>query len=61
MGFLKYLDYSFGVMGIIGMIIIVKIFMKFVSNHISHSTRASEQLSASINQIVRLVERKFGS
>ncbi len=60
MEYLKYLDYSFGVAGIVGIIVIVKIFMKFISNHINSSTRAAERLSSSIDQMMRILERKFG-
>lgn len=53
-------EYGVGVAGICGMILIVRIFMKFIGNHIGHSTRAFEQLSASVNQIIRLLEKKLG-
>lgn len=53
----KYLDYAVGIAGIIGIIIVVRIFVKFIGNHIESSTKANQKLSDAIEQMLRFLER----
>lgn len=44
-------EYGVGIAGIGGMVIIVKIFMKFIGNHMESSTKASQKLADSIETL----------
>lgn len=53
-------EYGVGIAGIVGMIIVVMIFMKFISNHIEESTKSSQKLSDSIDQLIDFLKNKRG-
>lgn len=57
MDWIKLLDLTGGVAGIVGVIIVVKIFAKFLGNHIQHSTRSNQRLADAIEQMLRFLEK----
>lgn len=58
MDWIKLLDLTGGVAGIVGVIIVCKIFMKFMGNHMSESTRSNERLANAIETMLRFLEKK---
>lgn len=53
----RFLEYSTAIAGIVGIIIVVKIFMKFIGNHIGSSTKAQTRLADMIESMLRFLER----
>jgi len=45
---------------IIAIVVIVKVFMNFVKNHIEHNTRSQQRLADTIEQLLRWLEHKNG-
>lgn len=53
----KLFEYGVGIAGIAGMVLIVGMFMKFLTNHFSDATRASQKLSDSIDEMLRYFKK----
>ena len=51
-------EYGVGIAGIGGMIAIVWMFMRFLSNHFGEATKASQKLADAIEQMLRFLDRK---
>lgn len=54
----EYLNYTVGIAGIVGIITVVKIFVKYISNHMSEVIKSNAQLTGAIQQMLRFLERK---
>ncbi len=57
MEFLKFLDYGVCLAGIAGMVIMLRMFMKFLSNHMSESTKANQRLADAIETMLRFLSK----
>ena len=51
MDVIKLLDLSIGIAALAVIVVIVRIFMKFISNHVEDSTKASQRLADSIGSL----------
>ena len=57
MEFLKFLDYGAYLAGIAGMVIMLRMFMKFLSNHMSEATKSNQRLADAIETMLRFLEK----
>jgi len=53
----EYLNYAVGIAGIVGIITVVKIFVKYISNHMTEVIKSNTQLTDAIQQMLRFLER----
>lgn len=56
MEILEYLNYAPAVAGIVGIIATVKIFVKYIGNHMSEATKAQSQLTEAIHMMLKFLE-----
>ena len=55
-----YAEYGVAIFAIAALVFIVCVFLKFIKNHIEHSTRASQRLADMIEQMLKFLERRNG-
>lgn len=58
MDWIKLLDLTGGVAGIVGVIIVCKMFMKFMGNHISEATKSNQRLADAIESMLRFLDKR---
>ena len=58
MELLKFLNYAPAVAGIVGMIVVVKIFVGYIGNHMGEIIKTNTELKDAIQAMLRFLERK---
>lgn len=59
MEYLKYLEHTPTIAVIAALVVVVKVFVRFIGNHMGEATKASQRLADMIERMLNFMERRM--